>query len=108
MDEDDETSHVYDVSHPHRIPLVPRRPTSSEGFFPIPTPAGDKRDAKGTKSRAGKGKKEEKAAPSTSAEEAQESPQPPADPDERVRLQFILSPFSIGDAPYTCLLCLKS
>ena len=83
LDEDDET--IFEVSHPHRIPLVPRRPTSSEGFFPIPTPAGDKRDAKGTKSRAGKGKKEEKAAPSTSAEEAQESPQPPADPDERVR-----------------------
>ncbi|XP_072172673.1 sperm flagellar protein 2-like [Diadema setosum] len=68
-----------------KIPLVPRRPTSSEGFFPIPTPAGDKPGgAKGTKSRAGKGKEKEKPAPSTSADEAQESPQPPSDPDERL------------------------
>eukprot|EP00057_Strongylocentrotus_purpuratus_P026328 XP_011680802.1 PREDICTED: LOW QUALITY PROTEIN: sperm flagellar protein 2 [Strongylocentrotus purpuratus] len=68
-----------------KIPLVPRRPGSSEGFFPIPTPGADKREAKGTKSRAGKGKEKEKAAaPSTSADEEKDTPQPPADPDERL------------------------
>lgn len=66
-----------------RIPLVPRRPTSAEGFFPIQTPAGDKGGGKGTKSRAGK-KEKEKLVPSASIEEVQESPQPPVDPDEKV------------------------
>ncbi|XP_041476082.1 sperm flagellar protein 2-like isoform X2 [Lytechinus variegatus] len=80
----EEIKEVEDEVKP-KIPLVPRRPGSSEGFFPIPTPGADKREAKGTKSRAGKGKEKEKAAaPSTSADEEKDTPQPPADPDERL------------------------
>ncbi|XP_038067047.1 sperm flagellar protein 2-like isoform X1 [Patiria miniata] len=64
-----------------KIPLVPRRPTSTEGFFPSQTPAG--KAEKGSKSRAGK-KEKEKPAPVTSLEETQESPLPPTDADEKL------------------------
>lgn len=66
-----------------RIPLVPRRPRSTEGFFPIQTPAGTKPE-KGSKSRAGKKDKQKEVVVTASVEETHESPLPPCDPDEKV------------------------
>ncbi|XP_071954486.1 sperm flagellar protein 2-like isoform X2 [Antedon mediterranea] len=72
-----------------KIPLVARRPTSSEGFFPNQTSAGGKMD-KG-KIKVGAKKEKDKSVAPMSMEDTQESPLPPTDPDERLifeALQF--------------------